>query len=128
MGLARFRKLFFVALVVGIAYWIYRTRPTVSGFVDDLTRPLFGSKAAVEESEHRRVMSEAAPAVGHDESVAVGSLHEKMTASEVRDLIGRPDEIEQFREDGIEKVRWTYRRLGRVLVLRDNRVVSIAIR
>jgi hypothetical protein len=122
------RKLLLLALVVGIGYWIYRTRPTVSGIVDDLTRPIFGSKAAVKESEHKRVEAEAAPAVGKDETVPVGTLKEGMKADEVRDLVGRPDEIEQFKEDGVEKVRWTYRRLGRVLVLRDGRVVSIEIR
>jgi hypothetical protein len=122
------RKLLLLALVVGIGYWIYRTRPTVSGIVDDLTRPIFGSKAAVKESEHKRVEAEAAPAVGRDESVSVGTLKEGMKGDEVRDLVGRPDEIEQFKEDGVEKVRWTYRRLGRVLVLREGRVVSIEIR
>ena len=122
------RKLLLLALVVGIGYWIYRTRPTVSGIVDDLTRPIFGSKAAVKESEHKRVEAEAAPAVGRDESVSVGTLKEGMKADEVRDLVGRPDEIEQFKENGVEKVRWTYRRIGRVLVLREGRVVSIEIR
>ena len=122
------RKLLLLALVVGIGYWIYRTRPTVSGIVDDLTRPIFGSKAAVKESEHKRVEGEVAPAVGRDESVSVGTLKEGMKADEVRDLVGRPDEIEQFKENGVEKVRWTYRRIGRVLVLREGRVVSIEIR
>ena len=122
------RKLLLLALVVGIGYWIYRTRPTVSGIVDDLTRPIFGSKAAVKESEHKRVEAEAAPAVGRDESVSVGTLKEGMKGDEVRDLLGRPDEIEQFKENGVEKVRWTYRRIGRVLVLREGRVVSIEIR
>ncbi len=122
------RKILLLALVVGIGYWIYRTRPTVSGIVDDLTRPIFGSKAAVKESEHKRVEAEAVPAVGRDESVSVGTLKEGMKADEVRDLVGRPDEIEQFKENGVEKVRWTYRRIGRVLVLREGRVVSIEIR
>ncbi len=128
MSFGRFRKLLLLALAVGIGYWIYRTRPTVSGFVDDLTRPLFGSKAAVKESEHKRVVAEAAPAVGRDEAVAVEMLRENMKAAEVRDLIGPPDETERFRKDGVENVRWTYQRLGRVLILRDGRVVSIAIR
>ena len=127
MSFARVRKLALVALVAGAAYWIYRTRPTVSGFIDDLTRPLFGLKAVVEESEHKRAVAEAVPAVGGDEAVGVGMLREKMTAREVRDLIGLPDTVEHFREAGVEKERWTYRRLGRVLVLTDGRVVSIAV-
>src|SRR5262249_49420666 len=102
------RRLLLLVLAAGLAYWIYRTRPTVSGFVDGLTRPLFGSKAVVEESEHKRVIAESAPAVGRDESVSVGMLKEKMTAAEVRDLVGPPDSVEEFREDGQDKVRWTY--------------------
>jgi hypothetical protein len=124
----RVKKLLLLAVVVGIGYWIYRTRPTVSGIVDDLTQPIFGSKAAIKESEHKRVESEAAPAVGKDEAVSVGTLKEGMKADDVKDLIGRPDEIVQFKEDGVDKFRWTYRRLGRVLVLREGRVVSIEIR
>ncbi len=122
------RRLLLLVLAAGLAYWIYRTRPTVSGFVDSLTRPLFGSKAVVEESEHKRVVAESAPAVGRDESISVGMLKQNMTAAEVRDLIGPPDSVEQFREDGQDKVRWTYRRLGRVVVLRDWRVESIQVR
>jgi len=128
MSAAGIRKLLLLALAAGVGYWIYRTRPTLSGFVDDLTRPLFGSKAVVEESEHKRVVAEAAPAVGGDESVAVGMLREKMTPSQVRELVGPPDEVEHFREGGVEKVRWTYRRLGRILVFDENRLVSIAVR
>jgi hypothetical protein len=124
----KIRKLLLLGLAVGIGYWIYRTRPTVSGIVDDLTRPIFGSKAAVKESEHKRVESEAAPVVGKDEAVSLGTLKEGMKAADVQDLVGRPDEIEPFKEDGVDKVRWTYRHLGRVLVLRDGRVVSIEIR
>src|SRR5712692_8233004 len=128
MSSRRIRNLLLVALAAGVGYWIYRTRPTLSGFVDDLTRPLFQSKAVVQESEHKRVVAEAAPAVGRDESVVVGILREKMTSSEVRELVGAPDEVEHFRKDGVEKMRWTYRRLGRVLVFEDTRVVSIAVR
>ncbi len=129
MSLATVRKLLVLALVAGGAYWLYRTRPTVSGFIDDLTRPLFGTKAVVEESEHKRIESEVVPAVGGDEAVAVGALHEKMTMDEVRETIGSPDEIERFRdENGEDKVRWIYRRLGRVLVFQEGRVLSIAVR
>jgi hypothetical protein len=121
------RKLLLLVLAVGVGYWIYKTRPTVSGIVDDLTRPLFGSKAVVKESEHKRVVAEAVPAVGKDESPDIGMIRENMKAAEVRELLGRPDTTEEFRENGVQKVRWTYRRLGRILVLRDGRVESIQI-
>jgi hypothetical protein len=116
-----------LAVVGGAAYWIYRTHPTVSGLVDDLTRPLMGSKAAVHESEHKRVVSEA-PAVPEGEPVSTTVVREGMKTSEVESLLGRPDRVEPFEEKGKSLVRWIYLEAGRTLVFEEGRVVSIAIR
>ena len=115
-------------VVGGAAYWIYRDQPTVSGFVDGLTRPLMGSKAAVKESEHRRVMSEAVPAAPEGEQVSTQTIREGMKADEVREILGKPEKIEPLEEDGHSGVRWTYLRTGRVVVFEGGRVVSIAVR
>ena len=129
MSLAKFRKLLILALAAGVGYWLYRTRPTISSFVDGLTRPLFQTRAVVSESERKRAVADTVPAVGGDEELPVGTLRQNMTAAEVRDLVGSPDEIQRFRdEEGAEGFRWIYRRLGRVLTFKDGRVVSIAVR
>jgi hypothetical protein len=128
MSFRSFRKLLLVAAIGALAYWVYRTRPTVTGLVDGITGPLFESKAAVKESEYKRVVAEAGPAISRSEEVALGTLHEKMRDSEVRDLLGPPDEVQQVREDGVERVRWIYRRLGRTILFEERRVVSIAVR
>jgi hypothetical protein len=122
------RKLVLLAAVGAAAYWIYRTRPSVTTLVDDLTRPLFESKAAVKESEYKRVVAEAGPAISQSEEIALGTLHENMKDSEVRDILGPPEQIEQIKDDGREQVRWTYKRLGRILVFENRRVVSITVR
>ena len=127
MSFRRFRRLLLWVLIGAAAYWVYRTRPTMSGIVEDLTRPLFHSKAVVKESEYNRVVSEAAPAISHSEEVALGMLRENMKDSEVRDLIGYPDEIQAFKEKGVERFRWIYRRLGRTVILEERRVVSIIV-
>lgn len=127
MSFRRFRRLLLWVLIGAAAYWVYRTRPTVSGIVEDLTRPLFQSKAVVKESEYKRVVSEAAPAISHSEEAALGMLRENMKDSEVRDLIGYPDEVQPFKEKGVDRVRWIYRRLGRTLILEERRVVSIVV-
>jgi hypothetical protein len=114
--------------VGGVAYWIYKDQPTVSGLVEGLTRPLMGSKAAVKESEHRRVMSEAVPAAPEGEQVSTQTIREGMKADEVREILGKPEKIEPLEEDGRSRVRWTYLRTGRVVVFEGGRVVSIAIR
>ena len=68
----RIRTPVVLLLVAGAGYWIYKTHPTVSGFVDVLTSPLMSSKAAVKESEYKRIVAEAVPAAGGRGSSARG--------------------------------------------------------
>ena len=53
---AQFRNLVLLAAAAAIGWWIYKDRPTLSGFIDSLTNPLMGSHAAVESSERNRVV------------------------------------------------------------------------
>jgi hypothetical protein len=125
----RVRGLLILAALVWIGWLIYEKRPTVSGIVDDLTRPLLGSRAAVKESEHKRVVGEASQVITLDQEKPVGAIHEGMSESEVRHLLGDPGEIETVLEDRGPRVRWVYRDLNRVVVFDERRrVVSIAVR
>jgi hypothetical protein len=124
----RFRMLLMLAVVSGLAYWIYEKRPTVSGIVDTLTRPLLGSRAAVKESERKRVISEATTAISLQTREHVGMLRENMSMSEVRELLGRPDESETVRKENKILVRWTYRTARRTVLFDEGRAVSISIR
>jgi hypothetical protein len=120
--------LLMLAVVAGLAYWIYEKRPTVSGIVDTLTRPLLGSRAAVKESERKRVISEATTAISLQTREHVGMLRENMSMSEVRELLGRPDESETVRKENKILVRWTYRTARRTVLFDEGRAVSISIR
>ena len=126
----RARGLIALALAGGAVYWVVKTHPTGSGFVDGLVRPLMGSRAAVKESEHKRVMDEVVPvAPDAEQRVSTEMVREGMKAAEVEDLLGRPDQVEEIREKGKKtRVRWVYLGAGRTLVFEDGRVVSIAIR
>jgi hypothetical protein len=124
----RFRRLVLVVLVAGFAYWIYKDRPTPAGIIDSLTNPLMGSKAAVKESERNRVVGDASAVAAEQNDASVAALHEGMTSSELRELIGSPDRVDEERVDGVLHSVWTYTRVHRVLVLQDGRVVSIAIK
>lgn len=128
MSFRQLRKLLLVIAVGALAVWLYKTRPTVSGLVEEITGPLFKSKAAVKESEYKRVVADAVPAISQSEEVALGTLHEGMTDSEVRDLIGSPDQIDSVSDGGVERRRWIYKRLGRTLLFEERRVVSISVR
>lgn len=124
----RARTVIVLVVVGGVGYWVYKSHLTVPGLVDDLTRPLMGSKAVVKESEHRRVMSLAVPAAPEGERVSTQTIREGMKRAEVEELLGKPDRVEPFEENGHSRLRWTYVQDGRVIVFEDGRVLSIAVR
>jgi hypothetical protein len=124
----RLRNLLLLGLVLGAGYWYYRTQPTLSEFVDGITRPLFGSKAAVKESERKRVISDAVSVIGQQTDENVGMLHEKMSPAEVRELLGDPDRTETLSEREPHRVRWTYKTVRRIVLFEDGKVVSITVR
>jgi hypothetical protein len=122
------RRVLALAILAALGWWIHEKRPTVSGLVDDLTRPLLGSRAAVRESEQKRVVGEASQILTLGEEKPIGFVREGMTDSEVRRLLGDPDEIQTIVDDQDVRVRWTYRSVHRVVVFDRHRVVSIAVR
>ncbi len=124
----KIRTVVILVVIGGVAYWIYKDQPTVSGFVDGLTRPIMGSNAAVKESEHKRVVSDVVPAAPEGEPVSVQTIRKGMKSEEVREILGKPDRVEPFEEDGVSRIRWTYVTTRRLVDFEDGKVVSIAIR
>jgi hypothetical protein len=121
------RGLVILALAAGIGYWIYKTRPTVAGFVDSVTRPVMGSRSAVKESETKRVLSDAAPAATDGEQISTTMIKEGMRKTEVEEMIGKPDSIQQITEDGHVRFRCVYVTARRILTYEEGRVVKIAV-
>ena len=125
----RFLLLAITAGVVG--WWFTHGKPSFRQAVDDVTRPLFGSSAAVRESERNRVEGQAVAAVADQVSeTPIETLRLGMTFREVRAVLGEPNDIET---PGLEKgkpetARWTYKSVHRFLVFEDGRLVSIVIR
>jgi hypothetical protein len=124
----RIRNLVLLAVAAGVVYWIHKDRPTAGGLIDSITKPLMGSKAAVDSSERNRVVGDASTSISEETEKTVGALKEGMTMNEVSDLLGRPDRMEDEKEDGVRQTRWTYARLRRELVFRENRLVSIVVK
>lgn len=124
----RFRGLLSLVVLAGAGWWLYETRPTVSGLVDGLTRPFFGSRTAVTEAERKRVVQEASQVLTLDHAKPVEALRTGMSEWEVRELIGEPDEVEHLDDEATSRVRWVYRDIRRNVVFERRRVVSIAVR
>lgn len=125
----RLRNLLLLAAAAGLGYLIVRDHLTLPGLIDRVTAPLFHSKAAVQESEHKRVEAEAAPVIERSQDATVEALHERMTKAEVREILGAPDKVEEIPLKGRRVLtRWSYRRVGRVIDFEEGRVVSIAVR
>jgi hypothetical protein len=128
----RWGRLVLLAIVAGaIAWWFTHGKPSAQQMVDDLTRPLFGSRAAVQESERNRIEGQAVAVVTDQSSeTPIEALRVGMTFREVRAVLGEPNDIETppFEKGKPESVRWTYRSAHRFLVFEDGRLVSIAIR
>jgi hypothetical protein len=125
--IGRLRGFLAVAGIVALGWWIHEKRPTFSGIIDDLTRPIFGSRAAITESERTRIVGEASQIVAVGEERPVGALREGMSDEEVRNLMGPPDVIEPVEDESGDRVRWVYRGVKRVILLRNHRVVSITV-
>lgn len=123
----RLRNLLILVVLAGVGYWYYKDRPTLSEFVDDLTRPLMGSRAAVKESEHSRVVGDAATVIAVQSDEPVSALRVGMTMAEVRELLGNPDKSETLNSREPVRVRWTFRPARRILIFEDGQVASIAI-
>jgi len=126
MSWRRLGRLVLIVLLIGAGFWYFRERPTLSQVVDGLTRPLLRSKAAVHESERKRVLGDAVTVVTLQTEEHVGMLREKMTRDEVRGLLGAPDVVEEV-PDSPQRIRWIYRVARRSILFEDGRVVSIAI-
>jgi hypothetical protein len=124
----RLRGFLAVAGIVALGWWIHQKRPTFSGIIDDLTRPIFGSRAAVTESERTRIVGEASHVIAIGEERPVGSLQEGMSDEDVRNLMGPPDVIEHVEDERGDRVRWVYRGVKRVILIQNHRVVSITTR
>ena len=124
----RIRNLVLLLIVAGAGYWFYRDPRTPSQLIDDLTRPLMGSRAAVREDERKRVLNDATNVVTQQTDDNIGMLRMGMSKSEVRDLLGDPDKTETLSPRDPVRVRWDYRTLHRTVIFEDGHVASISLR
>lgn len=122
-------RLILLLLVVGVGLWLYKnsagglfgSRPSTSSTAAPVDRARTAA-ATVErrQAETDRLAGEAA--AGRE----AGLVHENMTSSEVRALMGPPDEVTSgYSASGGPQETWIYRTVGKKVVFEDGVAVRV---
>lgn len=122
-------RLILLVIVVGAGLWLYKhssggllgTRNAESGSPAPIERARQAARTVEErQAEADRLGRDGAP------SRDPGRVHENMTPSEVRALLGAPDEVTTgSTESGAPRETWIYRSVGKKVVFENGVAVSI---
>jgi len=124
-------RLILLVVVLAVGFWLYKnsaggllgSRSTSTGV--ESSAPLDRANAAAKKANERQM--EADRISQQDSSTgAGGQIHENMTPSDVRALLGSPDEITTgISESGAPRDTWLYRSVGKKVVFQNGFVVSV---
>lgn len=123
-------RLILIVLVVGVGLWLYKHS---AGGLLGTNAPESASQAPLEKARAAAHRSEAREAeldrMGR-EAVAsdreAGRVHENMTPSEVRAMMGAPDETSSgYSAAGAPQETWIYRSVGKKIVFENGYAVSV---
>ena len=122
-------RLILLLLVVGVGLWLYKnsagglfgSRPEASS----TTAPVGRARTAAATIERRQAETDrlAGEAAAPREA---GRVHENMTPSEVRALMGPPDEVTSgYSASGGPQETWIYKSVGKKVVFEDGVAVRV---
>ena len=122
-------RLVLLVIVVAVGFWLYKhssggllgTRSSEPGSAAPIER----ARQAARTADERQAEADR---LGREDASArePGRVQENMTPSEVRTLLGSPDEVTTgSTESGAPRETWTYRSVGKKVVFENGVVVSI---
>ena len=123
-------RLILLVIVLAVGFWLYKN--SAGGLLgsrsptgEEASAPLDRAKAAAKKANERQL--EADRIGQQDTSTGAGSqIHENMTPSDVRALLGSPDEITTgVSETGAPRDTWLYRSVGKKVIFQSGFVVSV---
>jgi hypothetical protein len=122
-------RLILLVIVLAVGFWLYQN--SAGGLFGsrstgvEASAPLDRANAAARKANERQL--EADRIGQQDSSTGVGSqIHENMTPSDVRALLGSPDEItSSVSETGAPRETWLYRSVGKKVVFQNGFVASV---
>ena len=123
-------RLILLLLVVGVGLWLYKHSAgglLGSKGVEPAPRaPIERARDAAHRSEARQTELDQ---IGHEASSnerEAGRVHENMTPSEVRAMMGDPDEVTPgVSPAGAPQETWIYRSVGKKIVFENGVAVSV---
>jgi hypothetical protein len=122
-------RLVLLLLVVGVGLWLYKN--SAGGLLGSRGRET-GSSAPIERARDAARKADARQAeidrLGAESAAPreAGRVHENMTTSEIRALMGPPDEVTQgSTETGALRETWLYRSTGKRIVFENGVAVSV---
>jgi hypothetical protein len=122
-------RLVLLLLVVGVGLWLYKN--SAGGFLGSRDKetgssaPIERARDAARKADQRQTEIDrlGVEAAGPREA---GRVHENMTTSEIRALMGPPDEVTQgSTEAGAPRETWLYRSTGKRIVFENGVAVSV---
>ena len=124
-------RLILLVIVLAVGFWLYKnsagglfgSRSTSTG--EEASAPLDRANAAAKKANERQL--EADRIGQQDSSTGAGTqIHENMTPSDVRALLGSPDEITTgISETGAPRDTWLYRSVGKKVIFQSGFVISV---
>ena len=122
-------RLVLLLLVVGVGLWLYKN--SAGGLLGSRGKET-GSSAPIERARDAARKADARQAeidrLGAESAAPreAGRVHENMTTSEIRALMGPPDEVTRgSTEAGAPRETWLYRSTGKRIVFENGVAVSV---
>jgi hypothetical protein len=123
-------RIILLVIVVAAGFWLYKN--SAGGLLGSREKDATSTSSPVERA--RRVAATADDRQAETQRIAseeptpreAGRVHENMTPTEVRTMLGAPDEVstETTAAGGTREI-WTYRNVGKRVVFEDGVAVSI---
>jgi hypothetical protein len=123
-------RLILLVLVVGVGLWLYKNSAgglLGSKGVDPAPRaPVERARDAAHRSEARQAEIDQLGREASSSDREAGRVHENMTPSEVRAMMGDPDEVSSGTSaNGAPQETWIYRNVGKTVVFENGVAVSV---
>jgi len=121
-------RLILLIIVLAVGYWLYKSSASEllkpeSGD-PSVTAPVGRARDAARKAEDRQAATDLLDR--ESSSREPGRVHENMTPSEVRALLGPPDEVTPgYSDSGAPRETWIYGSVGKKVIFENGVAVSV---